>query len=353
MSNPNADRLRVGFIGAGGITRKRHVPGLLKIDGVELVAVCNRSLGSAQKFARDFDIANVYGDWRQVVEDPLVDAVFIGTWPYKHSEYAIAALDAGKHVFCQARLAMDASDARRMVDKSISTDRTTMVCPPPHGMYYRHKVREIVDGGHLGAIRHITVESFTGGNLDLDTDLNWRQRRDLSGLNTLTLGIMVEVVADWFNCQFASVQAVESTYVKQRLLNGQMSDVERPDSVFVLAEFSDGSTGSLNFSSIAGGASDTTISAYGTDGTLHYVAGPPDSEKGSMSFAKAPGWDIQEVEMGSVAAGGWTVEDEFIQAIRDGRKGVPSWETGMEYMRVVEAVDVSARSGRRIFLDDV
>ena len=125
------DRIGIGFIGAGVIVRRRHAPGLRKIDGVEFVAVANRSRESGERAAAELGIGKVYEDWRELIADPAVDAVFVCTWPYKHSEYSLAALKAGKHVFCQARLAMDAADGWAMVEAAADSGLTTMVCPPP------------------------------------------------------------------------------------------------------------------------------------------------------------------------------------------------------------------------------
>ena len=76
--------IRVGFVGAGANTRKYHIPKLKAQPGVELTAVANRSKESGERVAKEFGIARVHDDWRQVVEAKDVDAVCIGTWPYTH-----------------------------------------------------------------------------------------------------------------------------------------------------------------------------------------------------------------------------------------------------------------------------
>src|SRR5438270_7536166 len=106
--------IRVGFVGAGRNTRSRHIPGLSKQPGVEFVAVANRSRESGERVAKEFGIRRVEGDWHDVVRAPDVDAVCIGTWPYTHCEMTVAALAAGKHVLCEARMAMNAAEGRRM-----------------------------------------------------------------------------------------------------------------------------------------------------------------------------------------------------------------------------------------------
>ena len=73
--------VRLGIVGAGGFTRRFHLPNFLKIPGVEVVAVCNRSVESGQEVAQDFNISTVLTDWQELVSLPQVDAVVIGTWP--------------------------------------------------------------------------------------------------------------------------------------------------------------------------------------------------------------------------------------------------------------------------------
>src|SRR5919202_3337994 len=122
--------LRIGIIGAGGIVKSRHLPALRQIEGVEVVAVCNRSRESGEAVAREWSIPEVLTDWRELVARPDLQAVFIGTWPYTHAEMSIAALEAGKHVFCQARMARDLAEARAMLATARAhPDQVAMLCP--------------------------------------------------------------------------------------------------------------------------------------------------------------------------------------------------------------------------------
>ena len=339
-------RVGIGFIGAGGIARLRHAPGLAAIDGVELAAVANRTAESGQRFAAEFGVKTVYADWRRLLDDEGVDAVFVGTWPYMHSEISEAALKAGKHVFCQARLAMDAADARRMLAARREGDLTTMVCPPPHGMQFTPRIRQIVESGALGQVRHLMVRDFNASYLDADTPLHWRQRASLSGTNSLTLGILYEVLLTWFGLRAEWVLAADATFVPERTAGDALGAVERPDAVFVTAGLENGGLASLTFSSNAGGVSETSISAFGTAGSLHWTGGPPNNEGGRLVLQEAPGWEDQQFRPDPAA--GWQVEADFIAAVREGRDGRPSWELGLAYMQFVEAVEKSARSGQRV-----
>src|SRR5262249_53893791 len=93
----------VGFVVAGANSGKHHMPKLKAQPGVELAGVANRSKASGEQVAREFGIARVYADWRELVRAPDIDAVCIGTWPNTHSEITRAVLAEGKHVLCEAR----------------------------------------------------------------------------------------------------------------------------------------------------------------------------------------------------------------------------------------------------------
>ena len=112
--------IKVGVIGAGDNTRVRHIPGLQAIEGVEIVSVCNRSRESSQRVADAMGIPQVYDDWRALIASDEINAVMIGTWPYMHCEMTCAALEAGKHVMCEARMAMNAAEAHTMLRASQS-----------------------------------------------------------------------------------------------------------------------------------------------------------------------------------------------------------------------------------------
>jgi predicted dehydrogenase len=125
--------IRVGFVGAGANCRRHHIPKLKAQAGVELVAVANRSRESSEGVAKEYGFSRVEDDWRKVVRAPDIDAVCIGTWPYMHREVTVAALGAGKHVLCEARMAMNAAEGREMLAASRQTPNLVaqLVPSPP------------------------------------------------------------------------------------------------------------------------------------------------------------------------------------------------------------------------------
>src|SRR5687767_5728370 len=106
--------LRVGLVGAGGNMRLRHIPGLRAVPDIEIVAVCNRRPGSTAAAAKEFGIPRTFETWQDLVADPDIDAVVIGTWPYLHCPITLAALEAGKHVLTEARMSLNTAEAKQM-----------------------------------------------------------------------------------------------------------------------------------------------------------------------------------------------------------------------------------------------
>src|SRR5262249_52273352 len=131
----SSGELRIGIVGAGQITRKRHLPGFAAIPGVRVAGVCNLHRESTGRVAREFNIRKLYGSWENLVDDDEIDAVVIGAWPYLHCPVTLAAIDAGKHVLTQARMAMNAREAQRMHDAAKEhPELAMMIVPSPYGL---------------------------------------------------------------------------------------------------------------------------------------------------------------------------------------------------------------------------
>src|SRR5437773_12531217 len=145
--------IRVGFIGAGANTRLHHIPKLKAQPGVELVSVANRSRESGERVAKEFGIPKVLETWRDVVQSPDVDAVCIGTWPYTHCEMTLAALAAGKHVLCEARMAMDAAEGRRMLEASRKAPSlVAQLVPSPPTLEVDSTLKVLLAEGYVGEV---------------------------------------------------------------------------------------------------------------------------------------------------------------------------------------------------------
>jgi predicted dehydrogenase len=105
----------IGLVGVG-FARQVLAPAFRADPRCRLGAICARDLGRAQEAANALGIPRAYGDWRALVADPTVQVVAIAVPPGAQAEIAIAAARAGKHVFCEKPLALDAAQAGEMLD---------------------------------------------------------------------------------------------------------------------------------------------------------------------------------------------------------------------------------------------
>jgi predicted dehydrogenase len=339
----NSDSLAIGVVGAGSIARMRHLPNLAQIAGVRTVAVANRRVERAREAADEFAIGEVYEHWQEVVESALVDAVLVCTPPHLHAEVTLAALQQGKHVFCQARMANDLAEAERMLASDRATSLTTMLCPPPHYLTVDPYVRGILESGEeLGEVRHVLVHHAGAMFADPAQPLHWRQRQDLNGINALDVGIVGEILNRWFG-SVAEVAAIDRTWVGERPADADgRTAVESPDAVTVVGAFEQGATLTALFSGAVRGGQPRLV-VHGSRGTL--TCWP---QSAAVELRRDGGDDGDPTEVPADERGTWTVEADFVEAVRQGRKGRPSFADGVRYMALTQAVLDAAASGERV-----
>jgi predicted dehydrogenase len=339
------ETIRVGFVGAGKNTRERHIPGFQKLSGIEFVAVANRTKESGERVAKEFGIAKVYADWRELLKAPDVDAVCIGTWPNMHREITVAALEAGKHVLCEARMAVNAAEGRRMLDASRRTPHlVAQLVPAPHTLEVDSTLKSLLGDGYVGSVLAVEVQALQGRFVEADAPLHWRQDIGLSGHNVLNMGIWYEAVMRWLG-PAKRVMAMTKVAVPQRRdAGGALQDVKVPDHVDILVDFARGGVGHLRFSSITALAPASEAWIFGTEGTLRLEA---DARR--LSGGRRGDRALSEIAIPAERRIGWRVEEEFVNAIR-GREKIThtTFEDGVRYMEFTDAVAKSAASGQAV-----
>ena len=148
-------KLKIGFIGCGGIANQKHLPGMAQqTEFVDLVAFCDLIPERAEKAAKEYGTpdAKVYTDYHDLLADPTIDAVHVLTPNVAHCEITVAALEAGKHVLCEKPMAATPADAQKMLDARDRTGKMLTI-----GYQYRHfpvnqVAKSVVDDGWLGDI---------------------------------------------------------------------------------------------------------------------------------------------------------------------------------------------------------
>lgn len=338
------ERIGVGFVGAGGIARSRHVPGFRAMEGVELVGVVNRTPASSARAAAELGFGRTYAHWRDLLDDPAVDAVVVATWPYLHAPVALAALAAGRHVLTEARMAMDATEARAMLAASLARpDLVAMVVPSPFTMFCERTVARLLAAGAVGELRTARI-GWAGAAVAGAAD-TWRRERRFSGNNLMTLGILYESVARWLG-HATAVTAVTATFDPwQSGPGGARVAADVPDHAVVVACFPAGVLATFEVSVASRSEPPNAITLYGSEGSLR-VDIP--SARLERTASGDPGrWEPVAIPAGERQD--WRVEAEFVGAIR-GTETVShtDFATGVRYMAFTDAVHLAAAEGRRV-----
>jgi predicted dehydrogenase len=178
--------VRLGLLAASRIATSAVVAPASDVDGVDLAAVAARDLDRARSAADEWGIADAYGSYAELIAADDIDAVYIGTPAALHREWAIAAIEAGKHVLCEKPFASNADDARRIADAASDSD--VVVMEAFHWRYhpYADQIRGVLDSGALGRIDRIeAVFDIPDGRIGRD-DIRWNL--PIGGGATMDLG---------------------------------------------------------------------------------------------------------------------------------------------------------------------
>ena len=340
------DHIRVGLIGAGGNVRDRHIPGFQKVEDLEIVAVANRSIESGRAVADQFNIPRVYGSWQELLADESINAVCIGTWPYMHRTLTLAALEKGKHVLTEARMANTAQEARDML--AASRNHPDLVCQlTPTSTTYRidNVLKQMIEDRYLGEVLSVEVQALQTRFADFDSPVHWRQDRELSGYNTLNIGASYESMIRWLG-RGNRVMAMSKIHVPyRRNEHGDLTSVTIPDHVDILYELANGAQVHMRMSSTTGLSEGNQIWMHGTEGTIHV-------DRQQNVFAGRRGaTELSQVPTPPDKQAYYRVEEQFTNAIR-GKEQITMvpFETGVHYMEWSEAVYRSSQTGRAVYL---
>ncbi len=341
MSNEEA--IRIGVIGAGTNTKLKHIPGFQSIDGVTVDVICNRSEASSRKAADEFGVGRIANNWQEVIEDESIDAICIGTWPYLHATITIAALNAGKHVLTEARMAMNAREGAEMLAASQAhPNLIAQIVPSPFTLKWDTTIIDILNSGELGRLLEISVIKTLPMNANPGDPMNWRQNIEYSGNNTLMLGIYYEVVQRWLKREPQRVWAHGSLFSHQRSTpeTDASQEVRIPETITYVADYEDGLQLTGLMSGVERGTGRDSYAICGDQGTLRL-----DLTSGQL-FKTLNSEPETVVEPAADKVADWNVEVDFTRSIREKAPvTLTSFEDGLNYMRFTDATRTSFDSG--------
>lgn len=206
-------KLRLGVVGAGGIFRAVHEPAWLEHPEVEVVAICDINFDRAKEAAARMGVEHAYADYRELLARDDIDMVDICTPNLYHSEVAIAALNAGKHVFCEKPDAVNPEEAQKMADAAAASGKLLMAMRNNRFTLASQFLKRYIEEGRMGEIYAgrcgwVRRRGIPGKG-------GWFTTKELSGGGPLIdLGVHFIDLAMWFMGNPRPVAVSGSTYTK-------------------------------------------------------------------------------------------------------------------------------------------
>jgi len=360
--------LRIGLIGSGFIGRS-HSIALSAVGSVfpdieppVLEVIAEADAARAQRAARELGFRRAATDWRELVADPNVDVVDVCSPNYLHREMALAAIKAGKHVYCEKPLALDVTEAREVVEaarraKVVNLTGFNYACNP-----LVRVAAELISSGELGQLFGFRGRYYEDYMADPAVPHSWRCERRLAGSGALAdLGSHLINMAHVLIGPIAKVNARLTTVHTQRRepSSGQMRPVENEDTASALVEFASGLNGTFDISRVATGYKcGLAFRIFGSRGSVAfdqermnelrlYSASDPSGLRGFRTvlagpehpdyrnFCPAPGHGLGINDLKIIEA------RNLIEAVAGKRRADPDFLEGLRVQQVMEAMERS------------
>ena len=364
--------ITVGLIGAGYIG-PIHLGALARLGGVRVKTVIDVNGELAQKAAAAYNVPNSGMDHREVINDPEIDVIHNCTPNKYHYQITKEALEGGKQVLSEKPLAMDLKEAEGLVELAEKKRAITGIdfCYRYYPVVQEMAVR--VRRGDAGAVRMVSGSYFQDW-LSRETDWTWRLLRSESGESNIT----ADLGSHWFDLiQFVTGLRVEEVigdlatlipvrrrptrqvlaFEKVEEVESEEVKVELEDYSSVLFRLSNGAPGSFTTSQVcAGRKSDTEFQIYGSDCSYAWnhkeatVLWIGHREKANEILIENPTLqDPSTAAYASLPAGhplGYhdavmNLFKDYYEAVDRGGKGRelrPTFQTGFEEMKILEAI---------------
>lgn len=328
--------LRVALVGMGRIG-KTHLKAVTETDAVQVVGIYDQDQARARERADAVGVPRVYTGWQQVLDDPDVQCIGVLLPHDVHEQYAVEALQAGKHVVCEKPLAPTLPECGRMLAAAEHAGRKLL---PVHNRVYSQAIEKMGDIVRQDAIGEVVLAQTTGFEAP-PTVQTWLATPRGGGGVLMSQAVHPMYALRWL---LGDVARVSCMFGDRKVVN-----MSAEDHAVVLLKFASGIVGEMTCTfGIAHGPLDHSITFHGRDGYLHMT--------NRRLFAIAPRMfgdteqheiEITETDHASAFRRMW---QDYARGILE---DVPTRQTGEDGKRAVEIVQAAYRSnatGRTIEL---
>ena len=325
--------IHFGMCGCGGFIERAVLPMMQDVENAKAIAAFDVDRGRLDKVCKEFDISQACNTFQELLNAEGVDVIYVASPNVFHKEHTILAAEAGKHVFCQKPMGMNAAECREMIEacRSKGVKLGIGFCYPFGGAQQRAK--ELIKEGAIGQVSYLHL-SFNLGGYNPDT-VGWRCDPKLSGG-----GPMMDLAPHLINlaCFFLD-DKVESVMAYVR---PEKTETEIETDVTALLEFSGGARACVDTSFVRGNKHNYTI--VGTEGEIH-AAGTMAWRSGGEVILQAEGQE-QNISFSNIEH----IEQEvrlYCRAVERNEDPPVSGEAGLHAQAVIDAIYESGSTGKR------
>jgi predicted dehydrogenase len=346
--------VRVGFVGCGRVTETRHLSALRRAGGVEASALADVDAERLSRVGDAFGVARRYEDWQRLVRDEHVDAVAVCVPPSLHAEVALAALDAGKHVFIEKPLALTLEECDLLDAAAVRAEGLKVTVG--FNMRWHRLVREARDTlarGELGRVKLVRTVFASAARARPEYP-EWRRRRESGG------GAIFELGTHHFDLiRFMLGQEAREVYASCDE-TGETSVValNTDGDVQVVTALSEG-TGEGHELEFYGERGSLRVSCYRADGIERLDAGQyAGSVRARLNSFTRTLRALPRV-LGQARTGGDYVNSyaeewrHFAEAVRGRARVSATLEDGRRALETALAAEESSRTGRAVKVDEL
>jgi predicted dehydrogenase len=345
-----APAVRVAIIGTGGMAGV-HAQKYQTIKGCRLVAGCDVDAGRARAFSEKYGMPHSFGSLEDLLQWGEFDAVSIVTPDAYHGSTSIACLQAGKHVLCEKPLALDYTEAKKMVAAAKKAGTINMVNFSYRDWPALQAVAKVIGKGKIGDIRHVEasyLQAWLASKVwgDWRTNPTWLWRLSSKHGSKGVLGDVGVHILDFatfpagplkeVTCRLKAFPKAPRNRVGEYVLDAN-------DSAVMTVEFANGALGSIHTSRwVAGHTNRLFLKISGTKGTVEI-----DSDRSTSEYRICAGADLDKATWQTVKAPASPNNyQRFIKAIRTGQQDQPDFARGAEVQKVLDACFVASKQGK-------
>ena len=273
----SSKELRVAVVGAGRWSERAHIPGWQRDPRVEVAAVVDLDAEAAGRVAKEFGVARVATDYREVLDDPAIDVIDVATGNEAHFQASWDALEAGKHVLCEKPVHRDARQTRRAADLAAANGLKTKL-----GFTFRYApavmyAKDLIDQGFVGQPYVFNGYEQNSQWIDPATPLRQAEAAEPDGAEITVSSIegygapVIDIMHWWVGRPLASVVGTMRNFVPVRMVRatGQMQRMNIDDADMWVCEFGDGVMASIQSSYVTvGNYPGIEARIYGSEGAL-------------------------------------------------------------------------------------